>query len=865
MAHPTPGSDRTTPVATYRLQLRREFGFDAAASLLDYLAELGISHVYFSPYLQAAPGSTHGYDVVDHTRVNSELGGPEAHGRLCQALRLHHLGHVIDLVPNHMSIVSAENRAWWDVLEHGPTSAHASTFDIDWAHPEPSLHGKVVLPILGDHLCRVVEQGDVTVQRKGARVELSVYDRPLPLAPESVASLVGDVATHEGTGSDSASVQVLLQRAERDPDLARALDETFDRVNAHSEALHEVLSAQHYRLEYWRTARLKLNYRRFFDINELAAIRTESESVFRDTHALPVDWVQRGVVDGVRVDHPDGLLDPGAYFARLRAQAPHTWIVAEKILEPGEQLCPDWPIDGTTGYDFLNVVGGLFVDPSAEPAMTRIYREFTGEPEQDFHRLVRSCKRQVLDELLFSDLDRLSRMVYALCAEDRTHGDFTFQDVRAGLREVIAALPVYRTYVRRGKQVRTEDVQAIDGAIRMAQRDHPRLDSQLMLLLNRLLTGTLEGKRAADLVGLFQQVSGPAMAKGLEDTAFYRHARLVCLNEVGGDPSRFGVSVDEFHRFCEELQQKWPATLLATSTHDTKRSEDVRCRIALLSQIPGEWQAAVRRWSELSRPFRMGDWPDRLTEYLCWQTLVGAWPIDEPRLAGYLEKAVREAKLHTSWIDQDAAYENAVRGFARGVLGHAELRQQIEDFVEQISGPAQDTSLAQLLLKLTAPGIPDVYQGTELWDLSLTDPDNRRAVDFASRRRLLGELPGLSATATLQRSDEGLPKLFLLHRTLRLRHQRHDCFGRESSYRALTVSGKRRTHVVAFARADRIVTVVPRLVLGIDGKWADTSVTLPSGRFSNVLTSGELWQGEVPVAKLFADFPVALLQEMTSP
>ncbi len=864
MPRPTPDSAPATPVATYRLQLRPEFGFEAAAEVADYLEELGISHVYFSPYLQAAPGSTHGYDVVNHARVSSELGGPESHDRLCQALRRHHLGHVIDLVPNHMSIASAANRWWWDVLERGPASAHASTFDIDWHHPEPSLRGKVVLPVLGDHLYRVVEQGEVRVQRSGTQIELRLYGRPLPLAAESVVNLVGDAAAQAGARENSTDVETLIQRAEQDPAIARALDEALDRVNDQPAALHRVLSAQHYRLTYWRSARSELNYRRFFDINELAGIRTELERVFRDTHALPLEWLQRGVVDGVRVDHPDGLFDPRAYFERLRVHAPQAWIVAEKILEPGERLCSDWPIDGTTGYDFLNVVGGLFVDASAEPAMTRIYREFSGETE-DFHELVRSCKRQVLDELLLSDLNRLSRKVYAWCTEDRTHGDLTRQDIHAGLRDVIAALPVYRTYLRRGERARAEDVQSVEHAIRVAQQDHPQLDPQLMLVLGQLLAGEILGERAADVVGLFQQVSGPAMAKGLEDTAFYRHARLVCLNEVGGDPSRFGVSVDEFHRFCEELQRNWPATLLATSTHDTKRSEDVRCRIALLTQIPDEWEAAVRRWSELAQPFRTGDWPDRLTEYLCWQTLVGAWPIDGARLTGYLEKAVREAKRHTSWTDQNTAYENAVRDFALGVLGHAELRQQIERFVQRISGAARDTSLAQLLLKLTAPGIPDVYQGTELWDLSLTDPDNRRAVDFVARRGLLHQLLGLSAAATLQRSNEGLPKLFLLHRALRLRHRQRECFGRESSYRALTVSGKLRDRVVAFARAERVVTVVPRLVLGVDGQWEDTGVVLPPGKFSNVLAPGAPLQGDAPVARLFADFPVALLEEVSSP
>ncbi|HEX2222741.1 MAG TPA: malto-oligosyltrehalose synthase [Thermoanaerobaculia bacterium] len=887
------------PSSTYRVQLRPGFGFDEAAGIADYLADLGVSHLYSSPYLQAAAGSTHGYDVIDPTRVNEELGGAQAHERFCQALGRHGLGQVLDIVPNHMAITEKRNRWWWDVLENGPSSRYASYFDVDWDPPQARHRNLVLMPILGDHYGRILEAGELKLVREEGSFEIHYHEHRMPVAPRSLDSLLAEAADRCGsdelafladscgllphaTHSDRVSsarrhrdkevLRRLLSRlCAEEPAVAAAIDAVVAAINADPERLHDLLERQNYRPAFWRTAGRELGYRRFFDVHTLAGLRTEDERVFADTHGLVLDWVRRGVVDGLRIDHPDGLRDPGRYFERLREEAPDGWLVAEKILEPGERMPESWPIDGTTGYDFLNRAGGVLVDPGGEEPLTRLYAELTGEPV-DWAEMVWQKKHMVLDELLASDVNRLAEVFLVVCEAHRDQRDYTRQELRHAIREVAACFPVYRSYVRadsgEAAGMSPEDEPHIRQAIEAARARRPDLPSDLFdffqdLLLLKVRGGSPESPES-ELVMRFQQLTGPTMAKGVEDTSFYNFHRLVALNEVGGDPGHFGLSVEELHRACEETQRLWPRAMLASSTHDTKRSEDVRARLYLLSEIPERWGEAVRGWYERNERHRIagpdGPWPDRNAEYLIYQTLVGAWPLPVERAWTYMEKAVREAKAHTAWTRIQPDYEAAVKAFLEGIYEDRELLQDLEAFVAPLVEPGRINSLAQTLLKLTAPGVPDFYQGTEIWDLSLVDPDNRRPVDYELRRRLLAELKeGLSPEQILARMDDGLPKLWLIHRGLQLRRRRPELFGPEAGYRPLEAQGERAGHCLAFVRGDGAVTVIPRLVLGLGGDWGDTVLDLPAGRWRDELTGEEVDGGSNRLADLLRRFPVGLL------
>ncbi len=907
---------RSVPIrATYRLQLRPELGLDDAAALAPYLAELGVSHLYASPYLQAVAGSTHGYDVVDPTRVNEELGGEAAHVRLAAALAAHGLGQVLDIVPNHMAIDERTNRWWWDVLENGPASRYAAYFDVDWDPPQARLRNTVLLPVLGDHYGRVLEAGELALGRQGGGFEVRYGDHRWPVAPRSLDGLLGAAAGDQRPGGsqpadgagwdtlaflaaafgdlpaatatdrestarrhrDKEVLRAALARllAER-PEIAAAVDAEIARVNADPDRLDALLERQNYRPAFWRTAGSDLDYRRFFDVTALAALRSEDERVFADVHARPLGWVAAGILDGLRIDHPDGLYDPAAYLARLRAAAPAAWIVVEKILAGGERLPADWPVAGTTGYDFLNRVHRLFVDPRGEEPLGEIYRRFLGIEDgaapPSWAEISRQARLQVLDELLAADLERLTQRLREVCERHRRHRDYTRQELRQALRETAASLPVYRTYVRAdpsGRQVSAADRAAVGAAIEAVRAARPDLPPDLFDFLAELLLLELPGEAEADCAMRFQQLTAPAMAKGVEDTAFYRYHRLVSLNEVGGDPSLFAVEPAAFHRSCAEAQERFPQGLIATSTHDTKRSEDVRARLALLSEIPERWSAAVARWAAWNSPRRLaaGGFPDADAEYLLYQTLVGAWPLTAERAARYMEKACREAKRHTSWTRPEPAYEAAVREFVHAILADPAFAADLAGFVAPLVALGRINSLAQTLLKLVAPGVPDFYQGSELWDLSLVDPDNRRPVDFALRRRLLRELAGIAkhpdaAERVLARADEGLPKLWTIRQALALRRRRPDLFAAASAYRPLAVRGEKAGHAMACARGggdDSAVAVVPRLVIGLGDGWGDTAVELPGGRFRDELTGEEVAGGPRPLADLLARFPVALL------
>jgi (1->4)-alpha-D-glucan 1-alpha-D-glucosylmutase len=584
----------------------------------------------------------------------------------------------------------------------------------------------------------------------------------------------------------------------------------------------------------------------------------EDEQVFLDTHKLVLGWLERGVIDGVRIDHPDGLRDPEQYFARVRQAAPHAWVVVEKILEPGEQMPSTWPVEGTTGYDFLNRLQGLFIDPQGKIPLTDFYGEFTGH-STDFAEIVREKKHQVLKDLFGSEINRLANMLAGICERHRNYRDFTRSELSATLREVIACFPVYRTYIQPlVGRVTNEDVRYVTEAVDAAKRHRPDWDQAPFDALRDLLLLQVPGEEEREFVMRFQQTTGPIMAKGLEDTVFYNFHRLVALNEVGGDPSCFGMTLEEFHQACQVTQEHWPQSMLASTTHDTKRSEDARIRIGLLSEMPDAWRSAVARWSDLNARHRTHGMPDRNAEYLLYQTLVGAWPIDEERACQYMLKAVREAKVHTSWTQTNSEYESAVVDFTKGMLGDADFRTDLEAFVQTILEPARITSLVQTLIKLTAPGVPDVYQGTELWTLSLVDPDNRRPVDFEERRKLLAGLREATPEQVLLRMDEGLPKMWVTRQALRLRNRRLELFGREGAYQPLLAEGSQAQHVVAFSRGGAAITVAPRWVMRLSNDWQGTTLQLPPGRWHNELTEDN-FEGKVQMKELLRRFPVALL------
>jgi (1->4)-alpha-D-glucan 1-alpha-D-glucosylmutase len=882
------------PTATYRLQLHAEFGFADASAIADYLHDLGVSHIYISPSLQAGKGSTHGYDVLNHHQLSTDLGGAAGHTRLCEALSRHRLGVVLDIVPNHMSIASRENAWWWDVLENGQASRYASYFDVDWNSPTSGLRNRVLLPILGDHYGRVLEAREFQLVRDGGTITINYHDHVMPVAPRTLDDLVGRAARAlrsdelgflaDSLGNLPLSTETDRQsvlRRHRDKEvlraflarlctlrseIAHAVDDVIAEFNRSPAEIDALLQRQNYRLAFWRTAGEELDYRRFFDINTLVSLRSEEEAVFDDTHLLIRKWVEQGLLDGLRVDHPDGLYNPRQYFERLSGLAPECWIVAEKILEPGEPLAEDWPVAGTTGYDFLNQATGLLIDPAGEAALTDLFVDFTGVQES-YTALVRDKKHLVLKEFFASDLARLAMIMVEICEHHKRFRDYTRRELNGMLREVIACFPVYRTYIETDSgRISDSDRGYIQEAIASAKRNRPEIDADLFDFLGDLLQLEIRGALESTLVMRFQQQTGPVMAKGVEDTAFYHYNRFIALNEVGGDPGKFGITPDEFHAYCQDRHARWPTTMLASTTHDTKRSEDVRARLALLSEIPDQWAVAVTRWREKNRRHQRNDAPDRNLEYLLYQTLVGAWPIEQERLNAYLIKAARESKTQTSWLSPESNYEEAMTGFVEALLGDAEFLEDLKSFVDPLIEPGRVNALSQTLIKLTAPGVPDLYQGTELWTLSLVDPDNRRPVDYAVRRRLLAELKTdtLTPEALLARADESLPKLHLTRQALRLRQECPDCYGADAAYVPLRAEGLKASHVVAFARGGETgcLTIAQRLPFRRGPDWVGTTLALPKQPWLNVMTGEQVAGGVTALGDLLGRFPVALLRTL---
>ncbi len=950
------------PTATYRLQLNPHFTFRDAAAIVPYLSALGISHFYASPYLRSRPGSLHGYDIIDHNSLNPELGTPDEYESFVSQLHRHGMRQILDIVPNHMGVMGSDNAWWLDVLENGEASDFADFFDIDWCPIKDELRGKVLIPVLADQYGNVLERGDLKLTFDSERGEFSIFyfQHRFPVDPREYPRILGSQIerlqervgpTHE----DFLDLQSIITAFSHLPDRRGATSE--QKVERHREkevqkrrlaalcarsqdlktfilenvtttngtpndprsfdVLHELIKAQPYRFAQWRVAADDINYRRFFDINELAALRTENEKVFNETHKLILDLVARRKVDGLRIDHPDGLYDPVRYFEQLRGrlrtelepQDREAYLIAEKIITGTERLRKPWPVDGTTGYEFAKLVNGLFIDRSAGEKMERIYRSFTGI-SSEFADTVYQCKKLILKVVLASELNVLANLLSRIALASRYTCDFTLNSLRTALSEIIASFPVYRTYVN-GPEVADEDRRYVEKAIVAAKKRSNAADLSVFDFVQRILLIDLYGSEAAwykqavlRFSMKFQQVTAAVMAKGLEDTAFYRYNRLVSLNEVGGDPSHFGTGVEEFHRSNQERLSCWPNSMLASSTHDSKRSEDVRARINVLSEMPLVWLFHLRRWRDWNRAQKRQidgqPAPTRNDEYLLYQTLIGTWPypsLDDAgwktyteRIEQYALKAAREAKEYTSWANTNSEYESALIDFTRAILDrspHNRFLGDFEEFARHIARIGAFNSMSQTLLKLTSPGVPDIYQGNELLEFNLVDPDNRRPVDYDRRSELLEMLQrGTSSMHELPRVRDlmtppgnGAAKLYATWKTLTFRQQQPRVFQR-GSYVPLHAKGEKSEHVIAFARQDEgrtIIVAVPRLCARLMGEshdtvceeaiWRGTILEIPS---DGMACYHNLFTGEcLPVnpdamprfalSDLFRNFPVALL------
>ena len=958
---PTPN----IPLATYRLQLNAGFHFEDAARLVPYLHALGISHIYASPFLRARAGSPHGYDIVDHTALNPEIGDQASFDRLSALLHDSGMGLIMDIVPNHMAVGGNDNAWWLDVLEHGEASPYASYFDIDWHPVKAALQDKVLLPFLGDHYGSVLERSELRLQFDVTAGTLCVhyYDHLFPIDPRTYPEVLDPAHGGSDAPGDDEGTSLLLhgviemcralpqrteasvarrqlrwqhaQRCKRAlaelcqarPEVAALVARNVERINgvpdqpASFDALHRLLEAQAYRLAYWKVASDEINYRRFFDVNELAGLRMENRDAFDATHALIKRLLRGGQVDGLRVDHLDGLYDPLHYCTELQRLAREArggaeteaenglYLLVEKVLGAHERLPPTWPVAGTTGYEAAQLLNGLLIDPNAEARLSRLYARFTGLGTA-FSELLYERKKLVIHSMLSSELTVLANLLSGIAQQDRHTRDFTYHGLREALAKVVACFPVYRSYVT-GAGSSDEDRRDVQWAVAQAKKRSPATDTLIFDFLHDLLVlkdlerhGPGMRRRIVQFVARFQQYSAPVMAKGMEDTTFYDYNRLVSLNDVGFDPRLFAVSPSAFHHENRLRVANWPHAMANTSTHDSKRAEDVRARINVISELPDEWRRHLGRWSRINRMRKRmlsgSRAPSRNDEYLLYQTLLGAWPIEpigdsglealRQRIEGYMIKAIREAKSHTSWINPNADYEDAVRHFVRLLLRDPTRSAFLTDFLPFQSRVARFglfNSLSQTALKLTMPGVPDIYQGNELWAFHLVDPDNRGQVDYGRRSELLNGLIERDGDATtqltrelLERIEDGRAKLFLTWKALQLR-KRHAQLFTDGDYTALSTQGPRADHICAFARRHdgrTVVVAVARwyalLMQGQDGLplgaplWADTWVEAPhteTAQYRDALTAETLSVDDsgagarLSAAELFANFPVALL------
>ena len=902
--------------ATYRLQFHRHITFRDATGLVPYLARLGISHLYASPIMKARSGSTHGYDIIDHNRLNPEIGSEADFQSLIDALHAYGMGLILDFVPNHMGVGGNDNAWWLDVLEWGQDSPFAAYFDINWDASRADLKGRVLLPVLRDQYGVILENGEIALRFDPQEGSFSAwyFDHRFPISPrsyravleaggETLAGLAREWAAMDVRREDQMRVRAAelkrrLAQSAGEPAIAAAITTALHRFTGWSgnplsfRRLHRLLEAQAYRIAYWRVAAEEINYRRFFNINELAALRMELPELFEHVHRLVFSLIERGDVQGLRIDHIDGLFEPRQYCEQLQlcCVAPF-YIIVEKILARYESL-PDWPIAGSTGYDFVNQALELFVDPKGEAAMTRICSRFAN-PDEDFDDILYACKKRIMQVNLASEMNVLAQEFHDLSMSEWRTRDFTLNGMLVALEEVIAAFPVYRTYVST-RGAGDEDRRYIDWALALAKKRWRAADLSIFDFLHKVLTGASTEKnlpqdRDATLRAAmhFQQVTGPVMAKAFEDTAFYRYFRLLALNEVGGDPRRFGMSVAAFHHLTQERARSWPRAMVTTATHDTKRGEDARVRLALLSEIPRLWSNRLTQWLRLNRSRRVevdGEIvPERNVEYLFYQALLGAWPPDlapddmvgitrlGERIEAYMIKAVREGKQQSSWSNPNAAYEAALQRFVRAVLDasrESPFLMEFHAFVTSLARLGAITSLSQLVLKLTVPGVPDIYQGGELWDYSLVDPDNRRPVDWGIRQALLEEVAFASSADLAERWQDGREKLFVTRRLLDWRRSHPELFD-EGDYQPLEVEGGRGGHLCAFARnrgGVSLIVAVPRLVYalyrgGTTADWGAAELVLPGhGAWQHVFTGRRLiLQERVRVSDLLAEFPVCVL------
>ncbi len=919
--------------ATARLQFHKDFTMDAAAALVPYYAKLGISHLYASPLLKSRPGSTHGYDIVDHNQVDPELGGEEALRRLVAELRRHDMGLVLDIVPNHMGVGGADNAWWLDVLEWGRASAYAEYFDIDWDPPDASLRGRMLAPFLGSPYGDCLANKELTLQFDPAdgRLFVGYYTHRFPINPRDYPSVLlteggpleeparafGELSTtnREAMRNDAA----VAREALRSPDYAQAIAECLRAYDPATEAgrdkLNRLLERQSFRLAWWRAATDEINWRRFFDVNGLAGVRAEVPAVFDDTHRTILRLYAEGLIDAVRIDHVDGLADPHGYCRKLRrqldaaqahrpeelrSQRAGLWI--EKILAPQESLAAAWLTDGTTGYDYMNEVSGVLHDPAGEAPLTALWTGLTGRPAA-FEVEAEAARRQILRESLSSELFATAAAIHRIARRDLSTRDYTLTAVRRTLVEILVHFHVYRIYAGLGGISET-DKREMDWAMAGARRTVRATDRGLLEMMAGWLSGdgirqVPAGSRRQERLRAmvkFQQLSAPTAAKSVEDTSFYRYGRLISRNEVGTEPSQFAISPAAYHAGMRERRKRMPGALLATATHDHKRGEDTRARLAVISELPGEWEAALNRWTRLNAPLKKdvgGPAPDMCDEVMLYESLVGAWPLGlsasdavgvealRERLAAWQEKALREGKRHTGWAVPNEAYEAACRDFLHQVLAPdraSQLLQEIADFVERIASPGAINGLSQALLRITSPGVPDLYQGTEYWDFSLVDPDNRRPVDFAAREASLEA--GESPAALLPHWRDGRVKQAMIARALRFRAN-SDGLLTQGSYTPVRVEGPQADHVLAFIRQHEeraCLTVVTRLPAALTAtgalplvdpaSWSATFLNIPRNistrHVIDVLAGdesvGREMTGRLPVGEILATFPVALLE-----
>jgi (1->4)-alpha-D-glucan 1-alpha-D-glucosylmutase len=985
---------RRIPIATYRLQFNHQFKFLDAKAIVSYLHELGISDLYASPYWKAKKGSLHGYDILDHHQFNPEIGTEREYDEFVEELKKYKMGQVLDIVPNHMCIAEDENIWWMDVLENGPSSMYADFFDIDWKPTKDELENKVLLPVLGDQYGRVLENQELKLTLEEGVFFIHYHERKFPVAPISYKKILEYRIDElkKKMGSDHSALQELLSiitalvhlptRTEKDrekilerrrekeiikkrlgdlyhesEEVRSFIEENLKRFNGDPDdprsfdLLDDLLNEQVYRLSHWQVATEEINYRRFFDINELGAIRMEDLRVFEETHRLVLKLIREGKVTGLRVDHPDGLYHPAEYFYRLQrscfiqlclramsvedelamgekigrlydeevSENPSSplrmpfYIVGEKILTKSERMPEDWPIFSTTGYVFLNSVNGIFIEMGNDKSFDEIYRRFI-KSKVDYQDLFYEKKKLIMQTSMPSEINMLGHILNRISEKDRLTRDFTLNNLTTAMIEVIANFPVYRTYAS-SQGVNERDRRYIEQAISRAKRKNPALSATVFAFLENALLlrypehfEEAERKEWLDFVMRFQQMTGPIMAKGVEDTAFYVYNRFVSLNEVGGNPERFGTPLDTFHGMNIERTKFWPYAMITTMTHDTKRSEDVRARLDVLSEIPDEWRESLNRWSRINKSKKTnleGQWvPDRNEEYLLYQTLLGVWPntpmndkeheVFKNRIRDYMLKATREAKVNTSWISPNIPYEDALFKFIDTILSSHLFMSDFQRLQKKVAYFGMFNSLGQTLLKMTSPGIPDFYQGTEIWDFSLVDPDNRRPVNFNLRKELLTvlkkkiESPGADlkefARNLIRGWKDGTPKLYVIYKSLSYRKE-NDLLFRDGSYISLEIEGNLKEYVCAFARQKEekwVFVIVPRFLTHLirdtdemplgEHVWEESWVVLPKetngGTFRNLFTDEIIekvernGEGRLPLGKIFASFPVATLEKV---